>query len=120
MQAITFLVTLAEAAASDDPTIVEQIPKELHKSRTLLLCPPTLIENWRDEWNQWQPSTKPVGEVRTTNNSATRLDNIRAWYNEGGVLIVSYDLVRSPCCLVFTALLKFDCTSLSYSNSFTF
>lgn len=94
MQAITFLVTVAEAAASTDPTVVEQIPKALRKSRTLLLCPPTLVENWKDEWRQWQPHTNPVGRVTTMTDTATRLRNIKAWYEEGGVLIIGYELVR--------------------------
>lgn len=98
MQTITFLVTLAEASQSDDPSIIEQIPKKLRKSRTLLLCPPTLVENWKDEWRQWQPDTEPVGPVRTTTETATRLTNIRAWFEGGGVLLMGYELVRLAVC----------------------
>lgn len=104
MQTITFLVTLAEASQSDDPSIIEQIPKKLRKSRTLLLCPPTLVENWKDEWRQWQPDTEPVGPVRTTTETATRLTNIRAWYEEGGVLLMGYELVCFLACGYFCVL----------------
>ncbi len=46
MQVITLLVTISQAAASNDPTVSSQIPEEMRKSRTLILSPATLANNW--------------------------------------------------------------------------
>jgi SNF2 family DNA or RNA helicase len=49
LQSITLLVAIATAARSIDPTISYQIPKCLQVSRTLVLCPPGLLDNWEEE-----------------------------------------------------------------------
>lgn len=99
---ISLLVTIAEAANSDIPNIVDQVPKALRQSRTLILCPAVLIENWKDEFATWLPHhTASVGEVFSINaqvDTIHRTSIINRWYNGGGVLLLSYDL--------FTRLLR--------------
>ena len=71
----------------------------LHESRTLIICPPSLVDNWWDEFLIWAPVPMEdnVGQLRKVvsgSRSSERLHEITAWYNDGGVLIISYDLFR--------------------------
>ncbi|KAI9679065.1 MAG: hypothetical protein M1829_001735 [Trizodia sp. TS-e1964] len=100
MQVITLLVTIAESANSSDTGIFSQIPDSLKTSKTLILCPPTLIENWWDEFLMWapMPTKDNVGTIRKVDTSfkvQARLSEIAEWYYEGGILIMSYDIFRA-------------------------
>ena len=103
MQVITLLVTIAEASRSSNENIRNQIPLELCKSQTLILCPPALIENWWEEFLMWTPTAKgknvgAVGEIRkvtTTLRSSERLWEIKAWMDEGGVLLMGFNTFRA-------------------------
>lgn len=99
MQVITLLVTIAEAAKSDDGNIRAQVPEDLRKSRTLILCPPALIENWWDEFLMWTPVpfTANIGELRKVTSTlkvSERLWEIQAWKEEGGVLLLGFYTFR--------------------------
>lgn len=96
MQVIALLVTIAEASKSSSNNIRHQIPKTLRASRTLVLCPPALLENWWDEFLIWvpQPFKDSIGDVRKVSASMkldARLDDIQAWSAKGGVLLLGYD-----------------------------
>ncbi|EEH16643.2 hypothetical protein PABG_06730 [Paracoccidioides brasiliensis Pb03] len=103
MQVISLLITIANAAASDDPKVRIQVPESLRLSRTLVLCPSSLIENWWDELLMWTPGDDPktsrnLGPFRKilpTLQLEERLDGITAWYKEGGILLMSYDIFRA-------------------------
>ena len=95
MQAITLLVAITEAANSDDPTISCQIPEHLKTSKTLVLCPPGLLDNWMDELLMWVPDDllPKIGDFRKVDASmepAERLAEIDTWYETGGILLVGY------------------------------
>jgi SNF2 family DNA or RNA helicase len=99
MQVITLLVTIAEAAKSHDLSIREQVPEDLRNSRTLILCPPALIENWWDEFLMWTPLpfTDNIGELRkvtATLKVSERLWEIQTWKEEGGVLLLGFHTFR--------------------------
>lgn len=99
MQIITLLVTIAEAAKSDESDIRAQVPEDLRKSRTLILCPPALIENWWDEFLIWTPVPfeANVGELRKVTSTlkvSERLWEIQAWREEGGVLLLGFNTFR--------------------------
>ena len=53
MQVITLILTMAEAAKSSNDRISRQIPPALQKSQSLILCPPSLLDNWHDEFDIW-------------------------------------------------------------------
>ncbi|KAK2736374.1 hypothetical protein FQN55_001669 [Onygenales sp. PD_40] len=100
MQVISLLVTIANAAASSDLKIRHQIPKKFRRSRTLILCPSSLIENWWEELLMWTPpeSRKNIGEFRKILpllKPHERLDELSQWYKGGGILLMSYDIFRS-------------------------
>jgi SNF2 family DNA or RNA helicase len=99
MQVITLLVAIAEAAASPDPKISSQIPLSLQVSRTLVLCPPGLINNWMDELLTWIPDdmleTLNPRKVDASIRLRGRLETIEDWYLDGGVLVVGYEMFRA-------------------------
>ncbi|PGH23386.1 hypothetical protein AJ80_02496 [Polytolypa hystricis UAMH7299] len=101
MQIISLLVTIANAAASPDSRISKQVPNALRFSRSLILCPSSLIENWWEEFHLWSPqdnlTRRNLGEVRKVSPSLPvkeRLQEISQWHIKGGVLLMSYDLFR--------------------------
>ncbi|KAF2841549.1 hypothetical protein M501DRAFT_928682 [Patellaria atrata CBS 101060] len=100
MQAIALLMTIAEAAGSPDPAIFEQIPPSLRESRSLVLCPAPLTVNWEEEFKKWAPpsiSSSLLGRVRRIDAEIppiSRLNTISAWFTGGGVLIISYSMLR--------------------------
>ena len=99
MQVITLLVAIAEAAVSTDPKISGQIPGGLKVSRTLVLSPPGLINNWMDELLTWIPDDM-LGTLNPTKVDASikipqRLDRIEDWYLDGGVLVMGYEMFRA-------------------------
>ncbi|KAI4116361.1 MAG: hypothetical protein LQ338_007728 [Usnochroma carphineum] len=101
MQVISFLITVAQAAQSSDSDLRHQIPPRLRESRTLVLCPPSLIDNWYEEFLIWAPDnmTETIGEIRKVSASAStapyeRLQTIQEWGDEGGILILGFSVLR--------------------------
>ncbi|KAL9595775.1 MAG: hypothetical protein Q9219_006229 [cf. Caloplaca sp. 3 TL-2023] len=99
MQVISFLVAVAEAANSPTANVRDQIPCRLRESRTLVLCPPTLIENWYEEFQIWGPDdmAESIGDVRKVTVSMLpyrRLQVIEEWDEGGGILILGYTVFR--------------------------
>ena len=76
MQVITLLVAIAESSASTDESVYSQIPEHLRASRTLILCPPGLRDNWIDELLTWAPP-KVLGDLRKVDQRASFTDRIR-------------------------------------------
>lgn len=100
MQVITLLVTIAEAARSSNENVRNQVPKDLHQSRTLILCPPALVENWWEEFLMWtpSPSTANVGVPRKITAAIKlqeRLYEIEKWKDDGGVLFLGFNTFRT-------------------------
>ena len=92
---ITLLVTIIEASNHSDVRIRDQIPVPLQTSRTLVLCPPSLINNWFDEFLMWTPETVSVhiGKIRKVSSSLKpqeRINDIKQWAETGGVLLLGY------------------------------
>ena len=99
MQAIALIVTLSEAARSSNENVRNQVPPGLRESRTLILCPPALVENWWDECLLWppQPRSDSFGELRKVTpamDKANRLCEIHTWSKTGGILLLGYDAFK--------------------------
>ncbi|KGO58488.1 Helicase, C-terminal [Penicillium expansum] len=97
MQVISLLVTISNAGVSQDLSIRDQIPEQLRKSKTLLLCPASLIQNWCDEFEMWTPPNHNLGKVRSITVKTPTLDRTKEiceWNDEGGILILSYHIFR--------------------------
>jgi superfamily II DNA or RNA helicase len=74
------------------------VPDNLRQSRTLIICPAALVQNWIQELALWLPDrVKPlIGPVYTFLDSTSpqaRLSIISAWHTRGGVLILSFDML---------------------------
>lgn len=97
MQVISLLVTISAAAASADQNVSQKVPSCFHRSQTLILCPSSLIENWYEEFLMWSPKENHLGPLRKITSSsavADRLQELFSWDEEGGILIMSYDIFR--------------------------
>ncbi|KIN05923.1 hypothetical protein OIDMADRAFT_154533, partial [Oidiodendron maius Zn] len=97
MQVITLLCAIAESSKSDNTSVSAQIPASLRTSKTIILCPAGLIDNWMDELLIWAPEGL-LGEYRkvdTTMKWPERLQTISDWFYEGGVLMLGYEMFRS-------------------------
>lgn len=107
MQVITLLLCIITSSNSPDPTVRSQIPYDLRQSRTVVLCPPSLAPNWRDEFLLWD-TDKALGDVYIvtggSSNTSTaesrmfRKNTVERWASGGGILILGYQL--------FTAFMK--------------
>ncbi|KAH8702556.1 P-loop containing nucleoside triphosphate hydrolase protein [Talaromyces proteolyticus] len=98
MQVISLLVTIAAAAHSPDPSIRNQVPESFRRSQTLILCPPSLIENWYEEFLMWTPKEHglgPIQKVSSADYPEDRVSIVDSWNSNGGILILSYHLFRT-------------------------
>ncbi|OBT89344.1 hypothetical protein VE02_01460 [Pseudogymnoascus sp. 03VT05] len=101
MQVITLLVAIAEAACSEDSSVSAQIPEKLKRSRTLILSPPGLMDNWMDELLTWVPEKDvgpKIGRFRKVDSNMKieqRLAEIDLWYKNGGILLLGFEMFRN-------------------------
>ncbi|KAI9166737.1 Protein CHROMATIN REMODELING 20 [Paramyrothecium foliicola] len=96
MQVITLLVAIAETALSPDAATHSQIPDDLRESKTLVLCPAGLVDNWVDEVLLWAPAGL-LGDLRKIDNTteaSERFSVVRDWARTGGVLVVGYPMFQ--------------------------
>lgn len=94
---ITLLCAIAEASKSLDKSVSSQVPLSLQISKTLVLCPAGLINNWMDELLTWTPRGL-LGDFRRVDSTMKlpeRLQTISDWFYEGGVLLLGYEMFRS-------------------------
>nr|CDS32134.1 Transcriptional regulator ATRX [Hymenolepis microstoma] len=70
----------------------------------LIICPVNTLLNWLREWQHWMPKDADVNvfELATANANNFRAEIIRRWQNEGGVMLMGYDMYRN----LTTSLLK--------------
>ncbi|KAF2084663.1 hypothetical protein K490DRAFT_48623, partial [Saccharata proteae CBS 121410] len=106
MQAITFLIAISGAAKSSAQNVKNQLPESLRIPRSmrfaryLVLCPASLVVNWVNELELWTKSStarKSLGHTRYIDAMTIpeeRIIRIAQWYDKGGVLVMSYNLLR--------------------------
>ncbi|KAK0623445.1 hypothetical protein B0T14DRAFT_428920 [Immersiella caudata] len=93
MQAITLLVVISEATQSDDPSIRSQIPEHLQALKTLILCPPGLVDNWTEEISIWGKGVlSQVWKLDSTLSAEARKQMVEDWDEQGGILLIGYGL----------------------------
>lgn len=94
MQAITFLITIAEACA--DKKLRHQIPKSLREQRNLVICPSSLIFNWEAEFATWDKHGAFGGlwSIDSLMSVPERLRKIETWHEKTGILLISYEMIR--------------------------
>ncbi|EPE07286.1 snf2 family atp-dependent chromatin-remodeling factor snf21 [Ophiostoma piceae UAMH 11346] len=94
MQVITLLVAIAEAARSPDSSISSQIPEDLRESKTLILCPSGLVENWLDEIMAWAQDgiLGTSYHISSAMSHTTRRNMVEAWAENGGIMVLGYPM----------------------------
>ena len=97
MQVITLLATIALAAQSQDAAIRKQV-NPFSSCRFLILCPPSLVDNWADEFAMWVPeealAVRTCRKISSVLKAAERADTIINWHQRRGPLIISYEMLR--------------------------
>lgn len=98
MQTITVLVAVNEAARSKEKPVRKQLPRHLKPRnihdrmlRILILCPPSLIENWSREIHEWAP--KRLGYIYSLDSGSrvSNMNQLEEWMRTGGVVLVGYE-----------------------------
>ncbi|KAG5941505.1 hypothetical protein E4U59_001680 [Claviceps monticola] len=97
MQVITLLVAIQEASRSLDPSTTSQIPSDLQQSKTLVLCPAGLVNNWTDELLLWDVDRILGGPyaIDSTMSGEERVATAEQWSQNGGVLVIGYTMLNS-------------------------
>ncbi|KAG6001772.1 hypothetical protein E4U21_003817 [Claviceps maximensis] len=97
MQVITLLVAIQESSQSSDPSAASQIPEDLQQSKTLVLCPAGLVNNWIDELLLWDVDRILGGPyaIDSTLSDEERLTTSQKWSQNGGVLVMGYSMLKS-------------------------
>lgn len=102
MQTIALLAAFTEASHDDDEGVYSQLPPHIctqevseRQIRVLVLCPPSLITNWRREIEQWAYNS--LGIVYSLDSATTAFHSqyMEDWMRFGGVLLVGYQMFRN-------------------------
>ncbi|XP_053669923.1 transcriptional regulator ATRX homolog [Anopheles nili] len=88
LQVVTLTHTLL---SNSDTTGVE---------RVLIVCPLSTVLNWANEFNMWMKHVKKgteveVYEISRYKDNVARANKLMEWHNEGGVMILGYDMFRN-------------------------
>jgi SNF2 family DNA or RNA helicase len=97
LQVISVLITLSSLASDAKVEMTPSLKKD--NRRFLVVCPPTIVDNWKNEFKLWTPPEckAALGHVVTISQidkQDRRLYKIRQWFIEGGVLIIGYSQFR--------------------------
>lgn len=74
--------------------------EDTHVSRVLVVCPLNTVLNWVNEFNIWLKDLKGfeefyVYEINKLKQNVDRANKLMEWHNDGGVMILSYDMFRN-------------------------
>ncbi|KAI0240586.1 Transcriptional regulator ATRX, partial [Lamellibrachia satsuma] len=66
----------------------------------LIVCPLNTVLNWEVEWGKWlaeeeQFDVSLVYEMSSVKNTEMRADVLRNWQEDGGILIIGYEMYRN-------------------------
>lgn len=68
--------------------------------RILVVCPLSTVLNWVNEFRIWMKHVKKgteveVYEISKYKNNVVRANQLMEWHNEGGVMVLGYDMYRN-------------------------
>ena len=93
IQVIGFVYTLIQQRLLNNV----DLPKEVGK-RIMVVCPPIVISNWRNEFHKWIPAAYlTIFRIFLASNYSSILSKVQmleVWNSEGGVLIIGYQMLR--------------------------
>ncbi|KAJ3090935.1 hypothetical protein HK102_002186 [Quaeritorhiza haematococci] len=93
LQVITFVYTLMYEVERKN----KSIPEHLRANKTLILMPTGLVLNWSEEFKKWikdDPGCK-IFHLEGFRTDKNRLEILELWKTQKGVLLLSYDMLRS-------------------------
>ena len=69
-------------------------------TRVLVVCPLNTVHNWVNEFHKWLKGIRgyneiEVYEISKLKQNIDRANKLMEWHNEGGVMIMSYDMFRN-------------------------
>lgn len=84
-------------------TLVHTLLKNYEKSgvsRVLVVCPLSTVLNWVNEFNIWLKDIEGrdeiyVYEINKLKQNVDRANKLMEWHNDGGIMILSYDMFRN-------------------------
>ena len=105
MQSIALLRCVDTASKSSSMNITSQLPLDLQLGaernkrslRFLIICPSSLLSNWRRELQDWvHPSAfgGNISSIKTTAANKDFMDELKHWARYGGVLLVGYPIFQ--------------------------
>jgi transcriptional regulator ATRX len=95
-QSLALLTAVAETGKDMDKR--EALPEDLRKAknnfRALILCPPSLMANWKQEIAIWCPEKlfNVFSLSSEISAKALRLDELRSWRKQGGIMLCGYTM----------------------------
>ncbi|KAK6008632.1 hypothetical protein QM012_000535 [Aureobasidium pullulans] len=95
-QSLALLTAIAETVK--DTRKRDALPDDLKKAksklRALILCPPTLMANWKQEIAIWCPNNlfNVFSLSSEISEKATRLDELKSWRHLGGIMLCGYTM----------------------------
>ncbi|KAG9689934.1 hypothetical protein KCU95_g5473, partial [Aureobasidium melanogenum] len=95
-QSLALLTAIAETVKDKDKrdALPDDLKKAKGKLRALILCPPSLMANWKQEIATWCPDKlfhifSLSSEVSA---KALRLDELKSWRHLGGIMLCGYTM----------------------------
>ncbi|KAM8835846.1 transcriptional regulator ATRX-like isoform 2-T2 [Synchiropus picturatus] len=86
LQVVTFLNTVL-------------LSKSLNFQSALVVCPLNTVLNWVNEFKKWQKTLGEdkvkVSQLATRKSPAERLQALRCWKKDGGVMVMGYEMYRN-------------------------
>ena len=95
LQIIALLVTLSlvpNNAKLDMPKHLKIDENQPRYRRYLIVCPPSIVVNWKNEFKLWTPPdcVEALGGINCINSERTLQERImitKRWFDRGGILI---------------------------------
>ncbi|KAM0704758.1 hypothetical protein Q7P35_007544 [Cladosporium inversicolor] len=105
MQSIALLQCVDFASRSPSANVRGQLPLDLQLGndrgrrvlRCLIICPSSLLQNWRKELDDWLHANAFSGRIYTidsTNAKSQFMEKMEQWSAAGGILLIGYPLFR--------------------------
>ncbi|KAG9568344.1 hypothetical protein KCU71_g4193, partial [Aureobasidium melanogenum] len=95
-QSLSLLTAVAETAKDLEKrdALPDDLKKAKGKLRALILCPPTLMANWKQEIATWCPDKlfHVFSLSSEVSAKALRLDELKSWRQLGGIMLCGYTM----------------------------
>lgn len=95
-QSLALLTAIVETVKDKEKraALPDDLKRAKNKFRVLVLCPPTLMPNWKQEIATWCPNGlfNVFSLSSEISNKASRLDELNIWRHSGGIMLCGYTM----------------------------